>query len=138
VSIENISNQSIDLDIEMKVYKGKDYGLMSEEDFRKELAKQKRGNSGPFMLHSTAVELPNIHVNVESYEDYIYLRHIKMRHEKTALSIPQKSTEEDVFGQSLLLYEEEPIPIELEIAIRSDDFTDGIWRKNYKLEVEYE
>jgi len=134
LSIENLSNQSIFLDLELKVYKGKNFSLFSEEEFRKELAKQKGKNSGSFVVNTPAIELPNFHINFKSYDNYVYLSLTKMRFEKTALDLSQKSVEKDVFGQYLLLFEEKPNIIELEVVIRSDDFTEGIWKKKFKLD----
>jgi len=121
ISIENTSHHSISLDVEMKVYKDKKIKFISEHDLKKELIKE---NNHPFGIVSP--EIPSFHVDINDFDDHILISRTKFRNEKTAIIIPQNSTERDVFCQYLFIIQNQPNLIKADILIRSDDFSEGI------------
>lgn len=127
ISIENTSNRSIALDIEMKVYKGDNFTILSETDLKKEL---NRRNTDSF---SVVYEMPSLHVGMEDFDNYVLISRTRLRIEKTAIILPQKAIEKDVFCQYLYVLQSEPNLIRAEIIIRSDDFTEGIFINTVEL-----
>lgn len=129
IEIINNSNKSIDLEAEIKVFKGDGFALISESDLEKELRKQKRKNSSSFMgIGFESIQTPNLHVTYTDEDDYVILERNSLAR-KSAISLAQHSSEKDVFYQYLFVLEEEPHEIFAEIILRSDDFTNGPLKK---------
>ncbi|GGC33529.1 hypothetical protein GCM10011386_27050 [Parapedobacter defluvii] len=128
IAIENKSKKSIGLDVEMKVYKSSEFSLISEPDLKDKIyeMEQERKQHDPFRIAGT---MPPIHLNLfvscNEHDDFIIIERHPSRMEKTAISLPQEKTENDVFSRQLIILAEKPASIQAEIIIRSDDFQDG-------------
>lgn len=117
VEIINNSNRSINIDVEMKVYKGENYYLMTESVLKKKLRKIKAKNSSVHDLQT--IDFLNIHVNFSEKEDFVLIAR------NMAINLSQNSSEKDIFDQYLYVLQEQSNEVRAEIIIRSDDFTEG-------------
>lgn len=126
IEIINTSNKSIDFDVEMKVYRGNDFILMSEPQLKKALKIHKTES---IMGHNIGmIQPPNFHVSITEDEEYILVHRNKLTR-KTAISLPQHSNERDVFCEYLFVVQNEKHEIRAEVIIRSDAFTEGPLKK---------
>jgi len=126
VKITNQSNKSIEFDIEMKVFKSEDYGLISEDELIKELRKkQKKKNSG-FGIDFKVIQpkLINLHIDYIEKDNFVIIsRNVFAK--KTAINLAQNSLESDIFCQHLFVLGDNADEIKAELTIKSDDFTEG-------------
>jgi hypothetical protein len=128
ISLENISNKSIELDIEMKVYKSSGYKLLCDTDVINEIRKKKPKQTNIFGHVIPEIDMPVIdfHVDYQDFSDYIIVSRIKHRNQTVDIRLPQKSIEPDVFYKKILVIREKEESIRADVIIRSDDFSDGI------------
>lgn len=133
ISIENISNRSIELDVEMKAYKGPNYVLLSEKDLMEEINKQRTNKNDLLSYQISNFTMPSLHIDFKNNPDHVWISRSKLRNERTAINIPQKSIKKDVFCQYLIVYEKEPSQIKADIIIRSDDFIEGALYKTIEV-----
>lgn len=126
VKITNQSNKSIEFDVEMKVFKSEDYGLISEDELTKELKKKQKKKSSDFGIDFEAIRPPimNLHVDYEEKDNFVIITRNSLA-KKTAINLAQNSSESDIFCQHLFVLEDKADEIKAEITIRSDDFTEG-------------
>lgn len=138
LKITNKSSKSIDIDIEILLKKSKDYTILLEEDFLREI--QKIGNqqkkSSPFLSTVDLINpiLSNIHINSRENETEFIVERNQLKH-KFALTLAQNSVNDNIFLQSILLLEQNSNIIEAQVIIRSDDFTKGALIKNITFET---
>lgn len=127
IKIINQSNKSIDFDVEMKVFKGNGYSLISENELKKELRDKAREKSNGFGLDFEVVQTPlyNMHIDFKEADDYVLISRNSLA-KRTAIILSQNSSEKDIFCHHLYVLEEEPHEIKAELIIRSDDFTEGL------------
>ena len=129
LKIENTSNQSIDLDVEMIIKKSKEYTIIKETEFLRKIQeaenKANRTNN-PYSISFKQINayFPDIHINTRETDNSFVIERNPINR-KSAISIPQNSTYSDVFRQSILLLEKTNNKIEVEIIIKSDDFKNG-------------
>lgn len=135
ISIENLSNKSIRLDAEMKVFFGDNYQIFEENELIKELTKNENPSLRLLPPFSSLITY-NPHISVENFEDHINISRTKLRNEETALIISPKDIEKETFSQSLIIVGDYPISIIAEVLLRSDDFVDGILIKQVEFIVE--
>ncbi len=133
INIENVSNKSIDLDIEMNILKKDDFEILTESEFIKEIQEKeyqrKKANSPlsmSFVQNSTPIL--NIHTTTKVTEEIFGIQRNAIK-SKYAITIPQNSIYEDVFLQSVILLQNSENIINAEVIIRSDDFKDGALKK---------
>jgi len=127
IKITNQSNKSIDFDVEMKVYKNVGYEIIAEDILKKELKKTRKKKSSGFGIDFDIIQPPAINMHIDFKEDgdcVLISRNSLAR--KTAISLPQNSSEKDIFCQHLFVLEKEVEEIKAELTIRSDDFTEGL------------
>jgi len=126
IKIINHSNKSIDFDVEMKVFKGNGYNIIPKDELKRELMKtRKKSISLGIDFEMIQPQIINFHIDVKDEDDYVFItRNILAR--KTAISLPQNSSETDIFNQHLFVLEKEEHEIKAELIIRSDDFTEGL------------
>ena len=138
VRVENITNSSIDFDIEMKIKKDESFQLISEKDLLDELYHQNQKKTGPFDIgvYINDINPISFETNIQENENYLIISRSKMRYEKTAISLAQLNYEMDVFCQNLFVIYEEPVTIHIEITIRSDDFLKGPLVKRFEVNSE--
>ena len=129
IKITNQSNKSIDFDIEMRVFKGDGYALVSEDEIKKELKKSRKKSSVfGFDIEMTQPQINNMHIDFKEEEEFVFIARNSLAR-TTAISLPQNSSEEDIFCQHLFVVENEAHEIMAELIIRSDDFTEGLFKK---------
>lgn len=128
LNIENISNKSIDFDIELKVNRVEGYAISTKTEFEELMNKQTSGY--PFRVNAI---LQNFHIEKEEKEEYFVFRRTKLRNMKTAVSIAQKEPEIEIFGKEILIIVTKPSKFGIEVTIRSDDFTKGALIRNFVL-----
>lgn len=140
IKIENISNRSIDLDVEMNVFFGDNYRVFTEQYILERLEKQKPKSNNPYRfvtVNTSVMRTINSPIHIEQKSDSIFIKLTKLRQQKFALNLPQKSVETDVFHQEIVLILEEGMSLlKAEVVIRSDDFTAGMMKKMIEYEID--
>lgn len=131
LTIENLSNQSIDFDIEMKVYKNECCRFLSHYDFQK--IKDKNNKSSMFSIAPGI--LPNFRVSIKEKEAYFMISRTMFQRTKTTMTIAQNETIYDVFENELLVIASESCSINIEVTVRSDDFTEGSLNQKFEVEI---
>lgn len=137
IKIVNDANKSIDLDVEMTLFKGTDYALISEFDFKKELAEERRKKRKTSLIpemYFEPLQVKSLHFDISENDTELKIIRIPVR-SRTAITLAQNSFEPDVFGQNIILLQDKPNLIRAEIAIRSDDFIEGPLKKEISFET---
>jgi hypothetical protein len=126
IKITNQSNKSIDFDVEMKVFKKENCGLISEDDLIKELREKRKKKGSGFGISFEIVQpqIMNLHIDYHDKEDYVTISRNSLA-KKTAITLAQNSSESDIFCKHLFVLGEDADEIKAELTIRSDDFTEG-------------
>lgn len=130
INIQNLSNRSIDFDIELRIYKSNHFKIITNTAFEG-FMKKENSNYIPF----TKAVIPNLHIANEETEDYFIFRRTKLRNMKTAASLLQNETENDIFSNEILILHKEKGSIVVDITIRSDDFTDGALIQRFEVNI---
>jgi len=130
VDVTNLSNASIDLDIEAKIYNNKGVSARCTQDVEHKIYDDSRNKSmfaytpyldkitPPYIFLDTNVEFKN-HAAYSTYE----ITPKKGTH--TSLRVKQKGTETDVFNGQIVLIFSKPAEVKIELIVRSNDFPDG-------------
>ena len=123
IEIINQSNKSIDFDVEMKVFKGDGYELITKE----ELKNKTRKKSNDFGIDFELIQPPiiNMHIDFKEENEYVLISRNTLAR-RTAVSLPQNSSEKDIFCQHLFVLDKAANEIKAKLTIRSDDFTEGL------------
>ncbi|WKB82336.1 ATP-binding protein [Cellulophaga lytica] len=139
IDISNISNKSIEFDIEMKIYKNEKYMIISESKLLKEIKKKEINERTIFEnnLETTEISLKPQYLNFREDDNYIIVERNNYQ-KKAAIDLAQNSSERNVFGQNLIIQGFDFNEVKAEIIIRSDDFTEGYFKKNVKFNEKYE
>ena len=126
IKITNQSNKSIEFDVEMKVFKNENYGLISEDELIKELKKKRKKKSNGFGIDFEVIQpqIMNLHVDFQEKEDFVLISRNSLAN-KTAINLAQNSSESDIFCKHLFVLGDSADEIKAELIIRSDDFTEG-------------
>ena len=66
-----------------------------------------------------------MHIDFKEEYDYVLITRNSLTR-KTAISLPQNSSEKDIFCQYLFVFDKKEHQIRAELTIRSDDFTEGL------------
>lgn len=126
----NLSNTSIDLDVEVKIYNNRAFSARCAQDEEYKIYKKKQDNSmlaytsfaskvtPLFIFEDTNVDFKNF-VNYSIYE----ITPKKGTH--TALRLKQKGTQTDIFNSQIALVFSRPANLKIEVTVRSNDFLDG-------------
>lgn len=122
IEIINNSNKSIDFEVEMKVYKGEGFSIISETDLKSIIFEQK--SNYPFAISIEMAQIPNLFVTFKDEKDYVLITRNTLNR-KAAVSLPQHSSEADIFFQQIFVLSENPSEIKADLIVRSDDFVDG-------------
>lgn len=135
ISIENKSNQSIEIDVEMKVRKSPESKIISEHDLKNSLKQQfnKSKNQFNYGLSSIEIEPMDLDVHFKDNQDYIHVSRIKLRNQRYALILAQQEIENDVFNKKIIIINKGSDTIKAELIIRSDDFSEGILLKQFEI-----
>lgn len=139
ICVENRSNRSIDFDIELKIFNAAELGIILEHELKRDLEKQRQAkrSRNTFDFSITPLHLHNTFSNVliENFPEYILVRRIKMRNEKTAVNIPQNAQQSAIFRKEIILIGDKTGTLKAEVLIRSDDFTDGFLQQLVELKL---
>lgn len=143
IKIENKSNKSIGLDeIELIIDKTNDLTVITKTEARKSIKKLEQDKdefTGPFKFN-----IPTIETEIDFFGDdvveegnrYIITKG-KLRTETYVLTLPQKGIRDSIFNKSIIIIaDKETYTLDVEVIIRSDDFTEGTFRKKFKLKIE--
>lgn len=127
VALENTSNKSIKLDIEMKIKKNRDFKIISEFDILKKLHEETNKDTNDLYFPRPITPIVNnVLINIQEKRDF-YLIYGE------SINLKQNYKEEDIFSEYVFLLQERQEQIEVEIIIRSDDFTEGVMIEKFKL-----
>lgn len=130
VDAKNLSNTSIDLDVEAKIYNNKRVGAKCTQDEEYKLYNDSREKSmfaytpyldkmmPPFVFADT-------NVKYENYIDYAIYEITPKKGTHTSLRVKQKGTQTDIFNGQIALVFSRPADIKIEITVRSNEFPDG-------------
>lgn len=130
VDVTNLSNASIDLDVEVKIYNNKGVSARCTQDVERKIIEDGRNKSmlaytpyldkmlPPHLFMDMNVEFKN-HVAYSIYE----ITPKKGTH--TALRVKQKGTETDIFNGQIALIFSKPAEVKIELIVRSNEFPDG-------------
>lgn len=133
ISIENTSNQSIEVDVEIKLFKNDNLTILSESEFEKERNKVRNEQTSSIFM-TPVFESPILGPNFERKDNYILVSSLFVN----SLKIKQKSIEEDYFSKSILVLKEDNLTykVNAEVIIRSDDFSEGLLKENVEFVIE--
>lgn len=126
IRITNQSNNSIEFDVEMKVFKDEAYCLISEDELIKELRNNRKKKNSRFGIDFELVQpqIMNLHVEYKEEENFVTISRNSLA-KRTAINLPQNSSEEDIFCKQIFVLGDNAYNIKAELIIRSDDFTEG-------------
>lgn len=126
VSIENTSNKSIELEVEMKIFKMNGLKIFSEFDLLTFAQEQKHREANiNSLLHINPI-INNFRINIDELEEYYHVISDKIK-------LAQNDTENDIFDQYVFIKQKERKEIEMELIVRSDDFTEGVLIKRFEI-----
>lgn len=130
VDVTNLSNASIDLDIECKIYNNQGVRSQRTQDIERKIAKDKRDNSiFAYTQYSDKILPPhlfmNMNVEFQNYGAYSVYEITPPQGTHTGLRVKQKGTETDIFNGQIALVFSKPAEVKIEFIVRSDDFPDG-------------
>ena len=130
IDATNLSNNSIDLDVEAKIYNNKYFTAKCAQDEEHRLYSKSRDKSMfAYTPHLDKMMPPfvftDMNVKYEKYTDYSIYEIIPKKGTHTALRVKQKGIQKDIFNGQIALVFSRPADIKIEITVRSDDFPDG-------------
>jgi len=140
IELANNSNKSIDLDIEITVYKSDDYTLEAAETLKRKWRDERFVQSQSESLFSpqmSEIWIPHLTVSHEEHSDYLIFRLNGSRYQKAALTILQSDNEKDVFDQQIAIDIQKSCVITADVIVRSDDFSGGVLEHRIKIPFEY-
>jgi len=141
VDATNLSNTSIDLDIEAKIYNNKHVSAMCAQDEEYKLYNKSREKSmfayTPYLDKMMPPLIPtDTNVKFENYTDYSIYEIIPKKGTHTALRVSQKGTQTDIFNGQIALVFSRPSEIKIDLIVRSNNFPDGPKIFNYSFPQE--
>jgi hypothetical protein len=129
IDVLNVSNTSIDIDVEVKVYNNRGVSAECAQDLEHKLYKGRKDNSlmaysgnfvpSPFIFVDT-------NVNFNKYANHSIYEIMPKRGTHTSLRVKQKGKQTDIFNGQIALVFSRPTEVKIEIIVRSNDFTDGL------------
>lgn len=130
LNIGNNSKKSIDLDIELQIYKKQGIIIMSEKDYNESFKEKTSKVISAFTPIVPEFHLPNINVQIEETDDYYK---ISKNH---SLKLMQNYKSEKIYEEDLHLISGQDASISAEVFIRSDDFANGMIVKKIDFKIE--
>ncbi|PZO35046.1 MAG: hypothetical protein DCE86_00125 [Flavobacteriaceae bacterium] len=128
VDVINLSNRSIDLDVEAKIYNNK--GVSSKCTQNLELKFYKERQEKSLLSYSSNLVSPpfvvkDTNVNFELFSEYSLYEITAKNGAQTAVRVKQKGKQTDIFNGQIALVFSWPEEIRIEITVRSNDFPNG-------------
>lgn len=127
LDIENTSNKSIDFDIELRIRKDEKYAIVTNTEFQRKMNEQ----SSPFGIITPI--LNNLHVDNEEDELHFIFKRTRLRNMKSAVHISQNEIDTEIFGKEILIIFTKKSKLNIEVIIRSDDFTGGALTQKFEI-----
>lgn len=136
VDVINLSNTSIDIDVEAKIYNNKGLSARCTQDLEYKIYNERRDKSMfAFTSHLDKVIPPFIfvdtNVNFKNHTDYSIYEITPKKGTHTALRVKQKGTQTDIFNGQIALVFSKPSELKIDIIVRSNDFPNGPKTFNY-------
>jgi len=130
VDVINLSNISIDLDIEAKIYNDKGVTAKCTQDLEYKINKERRDKSMfAFTPYLEKMEPPfifnDMNVEFKEHRAYSIFEITPKKGTHTALRVKQKGTKTDIFNGQIALVFSQPSEIKIELIVRSNDFPKG-------------
>ncbi|MBT9393169.1 ATP-binding protein [Hymenobacter sp. NST-14] len=127
-SIENKSNTSIKLDVDVHIYKSDSASIILEHELKYELHRRREEKNKHKSFSSfTPFTNPSIfsRITKQDFPEKILLSKSRDKTKAPAIDIQQQNYAMDIFNQEIIALYNNPSIIKLEVVIRSDDFYDG-------------
>ncbi len=130
VDMVNLSNTSIDLDVEAKIYNNSHVSARCAQDLEHKFFKedQEKGllafSSYPGKV-TPQFNFKETNVRFENYDEYSIYEITPNKGTHTALRVKQKGSQTDIFNGQIALVFSRPADIKIEITVRSNDFPNG-------------
>lgn len=130
VDVTNLSNASIDLDVEAKINNNKGVSARCTQDVERKIIEDKRNSSmlayTPYLDKMLPPHLfMDMNVEFKNHAAYSIYEITPKKGTHTSLRVKQKGTETDIFNGQIALVFSRPADIIIEITVRSNDFPDG-------------
>ncbi len=137
VDVTNLSNASIDLDVEAKIYNNKGVSARYTQDVERKIAEDRRDRSMLAYTSYADKALPphlfmNMNVDFKNHAAYSTYEITPKKGTHTALRLKQKGTETDIFNGQIVLVFSKPAEVKIELIVRSNDFPNGPKTFTYK------
>lgn len=131
VDVENISNTSIDLNIEAKIYHNSHVKANCAQNLEAKMHQDARDKSMfayTSYLNNVFPPFIPIDMNVvfQSYAAYSIFEITPQKGTHTALRVKQKGLTTDIFNGQIALIFSQPTEIKIELFVRSNAFEDGL------------
>jgi hypothetical protein len=141
VDVINLSNRSIDLDVEAKIYNNKNVMAKCTQDlehnfFREDQEKSLLAYQSFQGKVTPQFNFMETNVRFENYEEYSIYEITPGKGTHTALRAKQKGRQIDIFNGQVALVFSRPTEINIEITVRSNDFPNG--PKTFEYEIPQE
>lgn len=138
VSIENRSNRSINLELEIKVVFSAQIKVMSQHELKKALQEQHNEQKGnqlqEYSIRHNLMPPISFDVSVETTNEFLFASRNKRIGEVAAVRILQLDKETHGFYQELIVLADGPGLISGEVNIRSDEFSEGMLKHAFELD----
>lgn len=130
VDVINLSNTSIDLDVEAKIYNKKGVTARCTQDLEAKIHEDRRNKSmfafTPYLDKVTpSFIFVDTNVEFKNKADYSIYEITPKKGTHTSLRVKQKGTQTDIFNGQIALVFSKPSEIQIELIVRSNDFPDG-------------
>jgi hypothetical protein len=130
VDVTNLSNTSIDLDVEAKIYNNGGVSAHCTQDVERKIAEDRRDKSLFAYTQYSEKMLPphlfmDMNVEFKKHAAYSIYEITPKKGTHTALRVKQKGTETDIFNGQITLIFSKPAEVKIELIVRSNDFPDG-------------
>ncbi len=141
VDVSNLSNASIDLDVEAKILNNTGVNARYTQDIELESIEKSRKNSlFSYTAHLDQMIPPHVYLdmNVEfkNYGDYSLYEITPQKGTHTALRVKQQGTVCDIFNGQIALVFSRAAEVEIELIVRSNEFPNGPKTFAYKISKE--
>ena len=130
IDVTNVSNLSIDLDVEARVYNKNDIDAFCTQNVQRKLNEEKRNNSmfsyTPYLDKMIPPHLfLDRNVKFEQESNYSLFEITPRKGTHTALRVKQKGTETDIFNGQIALIFAKPTEVKVDLIVRCNDFLEG-------------
>ncbi|HTF17321.1 MAG TPA: ATP-binding protein [Chryseolinea sp.] len=133
VSIENRSNRSINLELEIKVVFSEKIKVISRHELKKALQEQKDNQLQGYSFRNNLIPPISFDIWVETTNEFLFANRSQRIGEVAAVRILQLDKETNGFYQELIVLADGPGLISGEVIVRSDEFSEGMLKHAFEL-----